>query len=263
MLHYQPQFDLSTGAIQGFEALLRWSNAELGPVSPKEFVPVAETTGLILPIGDWVLRAACAQMKAWRDAGLANGMRIAVNVSGLQFAQHNFTESVAAAIHESGLPPACVELEITESMVMRDEDWANATLAKLKALGVLVAIDDFGTGYSSLSRLRELSVDRLKIDQSFVKGMQSNGENRALVSAIINMARALGVGVIAEGVEDFAQLLQLQDEKCGAAQGFLLGRPAAAVDAEALMRGLAETRDMGRTARLHKTIEWPQTVNLE
>ena len=260
-LHYQPQFDLSTGAIQGFEALLRWSNAELGPVSPKEFIPVAETTGLILPIGEWVLRAACAQMKAWLDAGLASGMRVAVNVSGLQFAQHNFPELVAAVIHESGLPPACVELEITESMVMRDEDWANHILAKLKALGVLVAIDDFGTGYSSLSRLRELSVDRLKIDQSFVKGMQSNGESQALVSAIIRMAGALGVGVVAEGVEDFAQLLLLQDEKCGAAQGFLLGRPLAAVDAEALMKGLAETRDMGRTARLHKTIEWPQTAN--
>ena len=260
VLQYQPQFDLSTGAIQGFEALLRWSNAELGPISPKEFIPVAEATGLILPIGEWVLRTACRQMKEWHDAGLASDARVSVNISGLQFAQRTFPDFVATAIRESGLPPKCLELEITESLVMHDEDWARQTLAKLKALGAMVVIDDFGTGYSSLSRLSELSVDRLKIDQSFVKGMQSNGESRALVSAIIKMAEALGVGVVAEGVEDFTQLLLLQDDKCGAAQGFLLGRPLTVADAEALMRGLAATQELGRTARLHKTIEWPQTA---
>jgi diguanylate cyclase (GGDEF)-like protein len=260
-LHYQPQFDLATGAIQGFEALLRWSNADLGPVSPVEFIPVAETTGLILPIGEWVLRTACGQMRAWRDAGLAGDARMSVNVSGMQFAQRNFADFVAEVIDESGLPPACLELEITESMLMRDEHFVDETLAKLKALGVQLAIDDFGTGYSSLSRLRELSVDRLKIDKSFVKGLQSESENHALVSGIIKMAEALGLEVVAEGVEDFAQLLLLQDKKCDAAQGFLLGKPLSVPDVEAMLKGLTETREMGRTARLQKTIDWPQAAN--
>jgi diguanylate cyclase (GGDEF)-like protein len=254
-LHYQPQFDLGTGALSGLEALLRWSNNTLGSVPPGDFIPVAEETGLILPIGEWVLRTACAQMKAWRDEGFVVG-HIAVNVSGRQFSQRDFPTLVATVLRDTGLPAECLELEITESLVMQDERWAQRVLAELKQIGVSLAIDDFGTGYSSLGRLREFAVDRLKIDRSFVHDLQANADDRALVTAIIKMAHALGLGVVAEGIEEFNQLLHLQDEQCNQAQGFLLSKPLPAHEAKALLARLAETsQDAGRTTRIRKIIQ--------
>jgi len=250
-LHYQPQVQLGTGLVSGFEALLRWSNTDLGSVPPADFIPVAEETGLILEIGEWVLRTACAQAKAWNDEGLLSGS-IAVNVSIVQLAQPDFPELVAAVLRDTGLDPAHLELEVTESLVMQDEANAEQLFAKFKRIGVSIAIDDFGTGYSNFSRLRELSVDRLKIDGSFVNRIHSNTDDRALVVAMIKMAQTLGLGVVAEGVEDFSQLLLLQDEHCDQAQGFLLSRPLPVADARAFLVRLAESKETSRTHRLRK-----------
>src|ERR1700681_142167 len=217
-LHYQPQVHLGSGVVSGLEALLRWTNVELGSVPPVDFIPIAEETGMILPIGEWVLRTACSQAKAWHDEGLKAG-RVSVNVSSIQLAQRNFASVVATVLRETGLPPELLELEITESLVMQDEARAERIFAELKKIGVSVAIDDFGTGYSNFQRLRGLSVDRLKIDRSFVHRMHSDPDDRALVSAMIKMAQTIGIEVIAEGVEDFSQLLHLQEEHCDQAQG--------------------------------------------
>ena len=248
-VHYQPQFDLGTGRIAGMEALLRWNNPELGSVSPAEFVPLAEETGLILPIGEWVLRTACRQVREWHEAGLPAG-RVAVNVSPVQFSQREFRGMVAQILQETGLEPALLELEITESLMMRDEEWTKQLLADLRALGVSVAIDDFGIGYSNLRRLSEFSVSRLKIDRSLVQDVESLGRNTAIVTAMVSMARALGLDVVAEGVENFDQLLQLQDQQCNEVQGFLLSRPLPAGDAEQLLERLANSTAATRTLRL-------------
>jgi diguanylate cyclase (GGDEF)-like protein len=250
-LHYQPQVNLGSGLVSGLEALLRWTNAELGSVPPVDFIPIAEETGLILPIGEWVLRTACKQAKAWHDEGLQAG-RIAVNVSSTQLAQRNFASMVATVLRDTGLPPELLELEVTESLVMQDEVRAQQIFAELKQIGVSIAIDDFGTGYSNFGRLRGLSVDRLKIDRSFVNGMHNNPDDRALVSAMIKMAQTIGIEVIAEGVEDFSQLLQLQDEHCDQAQGFLLSRPLPVADAREFLKRLTESEETGRTVRLRK-----------
>jgi diguanylate cyclase len=247
-LQFQPQFDLSTGHISSMEALLRWNNAELGAVPPLEFIPIAEETGLILPIGEWVLRAACAQAKAWHDEDLTV-VRIAVNVSALQLSQRGFPELVRAALRDTGLRPELLELEITESAIMQNEAWTEEVLKALKEIGVKIAIDDFGTGYSSFSRLKEFPIDRLKIDRSFVKHVHNNGEDHAIASAIIAMAKTLQIEVVAEGVEDFAQLMVLQDERCTLAQGFLLGHPLPPAEARLLLRRLADNADGTR-------IEW-------
>jgi EAL domain-containing protein (putative c-di-GMP-specific phosphodiesterase class I) len=230
-LHYQPQFDLGTGRIAGMEALLRWNNPEIGSVSPAEFVPLAEETGLILPIGEWVLRTACRQMHEWHQAGLPAG-RVAVNVSPVQFSQREYRDIVAQILHETKLKPSLLELEITESLLMRDEEWTKQLLAELRALGISVAIDDFGIGYSNLRRLSEFPVSRLKIDRSLVQDVERLGRNTAIVTAMVSMARALGLDVVAEGVENFDQLLQLQDQQCNEVQGFLLSRPLPAGEAE-------------------------------
>jgi diguanylate cyclase (GGDEF)-like protein len=250
-LHYQPEVHLGSGIVSGLEALLRWTNVELGSVPPVDFIPIAEETGMILPIGEWVLRTACGQAKAWHDEGLQAG-RIAVNVSSVQLAQQNFASVVAAVLRETGLAPELLELEITESLVMQDEARTQRIFAELKQIGVSIAIDDFGTGYSNFGRLRGLSVDRLKIDRSFVHRMHSDPDDRALVSAMIKMAQTIGIEVIAEGVEDFSQLLKLQDEHCDQAQGFLLSRPLPAADARVFLKRLAENQETGRTARLRK-----------
>jgi diguanylate cyclase (GGDEF)-like protein len=250
-LHYQPQVDLGSGLVSGLEALLRWTNVELGSVSPVDFIPIAEETGLILPIGEWVLRTACSQAKAWHDEGLKAG-HVAVNVSSTQLAQRNFVSIVATVLRETGLPPELLELEITESLVMQDEASAERIFAELKQLGVSIAIDDFGTGYSNFGRLRELSVDRLKIDRSFVNRMHSDPDDHALVSAMIKMAQTIGIGVVAEGVEDFSQLLHLQDERCNHAQGFLLSRPLPAAEARKFLQRLAACQETSRTVRLRK-----------
>jgi diguanylate cyclase (GGDEF)-like protein len=252
-LHYQPQFDVRTGGVSGMEALLRWTNEELGVVPPTEFIPVAEETGLILSIGEWVLRTACAQTKVWVDEGLPV-TRMAVNVSGQQFVLKDFPRLVADIIKESGIEPSMLELEITESVVMKDEAWAETALAQLKELGVMLAIDDFGTGYSSFGRLRHFAVDRLKIDRSFMTSLIDCSDDRAIAAAIIAMSRSMRISVTAEGVESFPQLLFLQEHDCHEAQGFLFSRALPALDAEKLLRRAAETTAGTRTQRLRSLI---------
>jgi len=248
-LHYQPQFNLGTGRISGLEALLRWSNAELGVISPDEFIPLAEETGLIEPIGAWVLQTACRQFREWQDLGLAPG-RIAVNVSARQFSGEQFCAQVEQTLRESGLAPSCLELEVTESLMMKDEAHTAQMLTQLRNIGVSIAIDDFGMGYSSLGRLSELSVNRLKIDRSFVQSADSLGRNATIVTAIVAMARALGVEVVAEGVENFSQLLHLQDQQCNEAQGFLLSKPLHVAEATELLERLEASTATSRTMRL-------------
>jgi diguanylate cyclase (GGDEF)-like protein len=252
-LHYQPQFDVSTGSVSGMEALLRWTNDELGVVPPAEFIPVAEETGLILGIGEWVLRSACQQAKKWLDEGLPV-TRMAVNVSGQQFILKDFPQLVAAIIKETGIEASMLELEITESVVMKDEAWAEQALAQLKQQGVMLAIDDFGTGYSSFGRLRHFAVDRLKIDRSFMTSLIDCSDDRAIAAAIIAMSRSLRINVTAEGVESFPQLLFLQEHDCHEAQGFLFSRALPAEDALKLLRRAAEATTGSRTQKLRSLI---------
>ncbi|HXO65246.1 MAG TPA: EAL domain-containing protein [Steroidobacteraceae bacterium] len=252
-LQYQPQFDVRTGSISGLEALLRWTNPDLGAVSPAEFIPVAEETGLILGIGTWALRNACRQAVAWHTEGLPVG-RMAVNVSGRQFARAEFPREVAAILKETGLNPSMLELEITESVVMADEAWAEKAINQLKQLGISLAIDDFGTGYSSFGRLRHFAVDRLKIDRSFVTSIAEGNDDRAIAAAIIAMSRSMRISVTAEGVENFPQLTFLQEQQCQDAQGFLLSRPLQADAAHELLRRVNEIGDASRTQRLRALI---------
>ena len=250
-LQYQPQFELASGRLSGLEALLRWTHPELGSVSPLEFIEIAEQTGLIVPIGEWVLRNACAQARQWCDQGLQFG-QIAINVSGSQFLQRDFPELVSRVLSETGLEPRFIELEITETVVMRDEAWAQTALASLRAVGVILAIDDFGVGYSSLGRLRHLAVDRLKVDRSFVSNLGSEARDRSIASAIIKMSRSLGISVVAEGVETFDQLLYLQEQECESAQGYLFSRPLPIAAAEALLRRAAEGTNLTPTVQLRR-----------
>src|SRR6266478_1225203 len=252
-LLYQPQFDVRTASVSGMEALLCWTSAELGVVSSSEFLPVAEETGLILPIGAWVLRSACLQAKTWRAEGLPV-QRIAVNVSGRQFALAEYPAQVAAILRETGLDPAMLELEISESVVMADEARAERTVHQLKQLGVSLAIDDFATGYSYFSRLRNLAVDRLKIGRSFVTSITEGGDDRAIASAIIAMSRSMRINVTAEGVDNFPQLAFLQEQDCQDAQGFLLSGPLQAEEARALLKRSGEFGDGSRSQRFKALI---------
>ncbi|MDH4390521.1 MAG: EAL domain-containing protein [Aquabacterium sp.] len=218
-LHYQPQIDLKTGNVVGAEALIRWRDPELGEVSPGQFIPVAEDTGFIIAIGDWVLEQAVRQAARWRDAGLA--MPVSVNVSALQFQQADFIDRVAAVLREHRLAGALLELELTESILVHDADEALARLSQLSQLGVRLAIDDFGTGYSSLAYLKRFPIDRLKIDRSFVKGLPADESDGAIVRAIVQLAQALAMQVIAEGVETEPQRAFLLELGCDEFQGFL------------------------------------------
>lgn len=252
-VHYQPLFDVDNGTLAGFEALLRWTNPELGMVAPAEFIPIAEETGLIGELGAWVLRTACVQARAWREQGLPP-VRLAVNVSSQQFASREFPQLVAAIVRESGIDPSYLELEITESVLMKDEAWAKQAFDLLKSIGVSLAIDDFGTGYLSLGRLRHLPVDRLKIDKSFVTNVIDCAEDRGIVMAIIAMASSLSMQVTAEGVENLRQLMFLQENRCQEAQGFLFSRAVPPEDAGALLRRAADTADGSRSTRLRSLI---------
>ena len=223
-LHYQPKVRLATGAITGAEALIRWTHPTRGPVSPANFIPVAEDCGLILPIGQWVLREACKQARAWLDAGLPLGT-IAVNISSMEFRDDNFLESVFATLSETGLDPKSLELELTESVLMKRAESAASVLKTLRARGVQIAVDDFGTGYSSLSYLRKFPIDALKIDQSFVRQITSAPDDTTIVTAVISMGRSLKLRVVAEGVETQEELAFLQARLCDEAQGYYLGRP--------------------------------------
>jgi diguanylate cyclase (GGDEF)-like protein len=253
-LLYQPQFDVVSGAVSGVEALLRWNNDQLGCVAPADFIPVAEETGLIVAIGDWVMRQACRQARKWRDEGLPV-VRMAVNVSARQFAMDEFPSMVEAIIKETGIEASMLELEITESVVMQDQESAERTFARLKALGVSLAIDDFGTGYSSFARLRHFSVNRLKIDRSFVTNLVDGTDDRAITAAIIAMSQSLRISVTAEGVETFPQLVFLQQQACHDAQGYFFSRPLTPEDAGELLRRAAATADSSNSARLRALIE--------
>ncbi|WP_025917195.1 EAL domain-containing protein [Herminiimonas sp. CN] len=235
LLHYQPQVDLHTGLIVGMEALIRWSHPTRGLVSPANFINLAEETGLIVPIGDWVMRTACRQNKAWQRAGHAP-LRVAVNLSAAQFAQHDLVQSITAALEDAGLEPQYLEIELTESLVMTDVARTIGVLQELKTLGVHLSIDDFGTGYSSLSYLKRFPINVLKIDQSFVRDITVNPDDAAIVASIISLAHSLRLDVIAEGVETEDQLAFLWRNGCDQIQGYYFSRPVPGEAAEKLLR---------------------------
>jgi len=234
MLFYQPQVDLTTGRMVGMEALLRWEISDLGMMPPSEFIPVAEETGLIVPLGEWVLRTACAQNKAWQKAGYAP-MAVSVNLSGRQFHHQNLVEKIASALLAANLDPRWLDLEITETYAMQDADFSQSILTELKHMGVHISLDDFGTGYSSLSHLKNFPIDTLKIDRSFVKDLATDPKEEAIVSAIIVLAHSLGMDVVAEGVETVEELTIVRKHHCDKMQGFLFSRPVPVKDFETLL----------------------------
>jgi diguanylate cyclase (GGDEF)-like protein/PAS domain S-box-containing protein len=235
VVHYQPQVDLYSGSIIGMEALLRWQHPEMGLVGPSTFIPLAEETGLIIPIGEWVLRTACARLQAWIDAGLPK-VRMAVNLSSRQFNQKNLAEVIASALRDTGLDPNCLELELTESLIMQDAEAAIVVLHKIKALGVQFSIDDFGTGYSSLSYLKRFPIDRIKIDQSFVRNITTDPEDAAVSQAIISLSHSLNMKTVAEGVETIEQQEFLRSRQCDEIQGFYFSRAVPAHEMELLLK---------------------------
>jgi EAL domain-containing protein (putative c-di-GMP-specific phosphodiesterase class I) len=240
-LQYQPIVNLKTGEISGAEALLRWSHPTRGPVSPGQFIPVAEDCGLILPIGNWVLREACKQARAWADAGLPLGT-IAVNISAIEFRDEHFLEGVFGILKDTGLDPRSLELELTESVLMKRAESTESILKALRARGVQVAVDDFGTGYSSLSYLRRFPIDALKIDQSFVRQITTAPDETTIVTAVISMGRSLKLRVVAEGVETHEELMFLQAHQCDEAQGYFFSRPLPPEKfAKLLETGISET----------------------
>jgi diguanylate cyclase (GGDEF)-like protein len=224
VLHYQPQINMGSGALIGAEALIRWEHPELGMIPPGRFIPIAEETGLIIEIGDWVLHEACREAARWRRAGMFEPV-VAVNLSALQFKRGNIESSVLHALQESGIEPDMLELELTESILIQDTENVLATVQRLKLMGVKLSIDDFGTGYSSLSYLKRFKVDKLKIDQSFVRDLANNADDAAIVRAVIQMARSLGLQTIAEGVENERALELLRLYHCDEAQGYFISRP--------------------------------------
>jgi diguanylate cyclase (GGDEF)-like protein/PAS domain S-box-containing protein len=230
-LHYQPQFDCAHGMLTGLEALLRWDHPEHGPISPAEFIPLAEEIGLVGALGDWVLDHACRQMDEWRSAGFED-VRMAVNLSARQFAEGRLYQQVTAVLERYGLDASCLELELTESILLQDVEETMETLAALKELGVHIAVDDFGTGYSSLNYLKDFPIDTLKIDRSFIHAMRAGSRDARLAQAIVAMGQSLQLRVIAEGVETDEQLDLLKGFGCDEVQGYLLGRPMPAGDVE-------------------------------
>jgi EAL domain-containing protein (putative c-di-GMP-specific phosphodiesterase class I) len=226
-LVYQPQMDLASGTLVGAEALVRWTHPELGPISPGEFIPVAESNGLILAIGEWVLHAAAQQAARWHAMGW-HQWHVGVNVSAVQFRHGNLPEMVRTVLENEHLPPDMLELELTEGVAMHNPQQVSATMAELAQLGVHMAMDDFGTGYSSLSYLKRYQVSKLKIDQSFVRDIASDVDDRAIVKAIISMAHSLGLCTIAEGVETQEQIDFLRREGCAQIQGYWLSKPLSA-----------------------------------
>jgi len=238
VLHYQPQVDLRTGRVFAVEALIRWNHPTQGMLSPINFIPMAEETGLVTPIGDWVLHEACRQNKAWQDAGLPP-MTVCVNVSARQFKDKSLVGRVVSALHDSGLEAKYLELELTESVIMLDVEQAVAMMSALQGLGVHLSIDDFGTGYSSLSALKNFPVVRLKIDKSFINDLATNDNDKAVASAVISLAKKLNLRVIAEGVETDEQLAFLRENNCDEMQGYHFSRPIGARELEAFLAARA------------------------
>jgi diguanylate cyclase (GGDEF)-like protein/PAS domain S-box-containing protein len=237
-LVYQPQMDIASGRITGLEALLRWQHSELGLVPPNKFIRIAENSGLIAPIGEWVLRTACAQARKWQDEGLP-AVTVAVNVSAVQFRQENFCEFVRRVLHETGLAAQYLELELTESLLLSSADLTLSLLRKLKSTGVMLSIDDFGTGYSSFGYLRQFQVNKLKIDRTFIRDVAVNPDDAAVTAAIISMAKSLRLKVIAEGVEHEAQMSFLRKNHCDEIQGYYFSKPLSVDEVADKLRGTA------------------------
>ena len=234
LVYYQPQISMNTGKILGAEALVRWKHHEKGLIPPTEFIPVAEKTGFIIPLGEWILQTACKQIQAWKNDGFS-GLRVAVNLSPRQFHQPDLSSRVAQILEKIGLEPSSLELELTESLMVEDVSSAIATLTQLKNLGISLAIDDFGTGYSSLSYLTQYPFDALKIDRSFVRNITDDCKNAAIVKAIIEMAHSLRLEVIAEGVETETEKDFLWRSECDVMQGYFFSPPLSAADFEKLL----------------------------
>lgn len=235
VVYYQPQINLVTGQVIGIEALVRWQHPHLGMISPGKFIPIAEEAGLIVPLGEWVLKTACSQIKKWHDAGFST-LRLAVNISAYQFKQQNFVDMITRVLKETSLGPHSLEIELTEGVIMQINEQIITTLYKLKAVGIQFTIDDFGTGYSSLGYLKRFPVDALKIDQSFIQDITTNPDDVAIVKAIIAIAESLKLRVIAEGVETHEQVAVLQKLCCNNIQGYVYSRPLPAPDLEHLLR---------------------------
>jgi EAL domain-containing protein (putative c-di-GMP-specific phosphodiesterase class I)/CheY-like chemotaxis protein/GGDEF domain-containing protein len=235
-VHYQPRVKVPSRRIVGMEALVRWHHPTLGLISPAQFIPLAEESGLITPIGEWVLTEACHRNRRWQELGLPP-VRVSVNLSAVQFRKADLYETVCRILKETGLPSESLELELTESLLMSDPKAAIATLRRLKGAGIHLSIDDFGTGYSSLSYLKRFPIDALKIDQSFVRDVTTNPDDAAITTAIILLGHSLKLNVVAEGVESESQLSFLQVLRCNEVQGFLFGRPVPADQAEAILEG--------------------------
>jgi diguanylate cyclase (GGDEF)-like protein len=255
ILHYQPQVDLRTGKIAGLEALIRWLHPKLGMVPPGQFIPLSEETGLIIPIGAWVIRTACQQQATWTEKGYGS-LRVAVNLSAKQFLQQNLVQMIAAVLNDTGIDPSCLEIELTESCVMKDVERSIEVLYGIKSLGVKLSIDDFGTGYSSLSYLKRLPIDVLKIDQSFVRDITVDKDGAAISKAIISLAHSLGLTVIAEGVETEAQCDFLGKNACDEMQGFFFSRGLAAQDLEVLLR---DARCLPQHLVYGSNVNWSQS----
>jgi EAL domain-containing protein (putative c-di-GMP-specific phosphodiesterase class I) len=224
VLHYQPKLSRQTGAIRGVEALIRWRHPQTGLMPPAQFIPVAEESGLIVPIGRWVLREACRQARAWQDAGIAP-LTVAVNISSVELRAKGFIAGLRASLTETGLDPDRLELELTETFLMQDSLATAAVLEAIRNLGVRLALDDFGTGFSCLSYLKRFPIDTLKIDRSFVRDLATDADNAGIVKAVINMGKSLHMRVVAEGVETREQLLFLQEHSCSDGQGYYFAHP--------------------------------------
>jgi len=257
-LVFQPEFDLRTGNVSCWEALIRWKHPDLGLISPDKFIHVAETNGMIIPIGEWVLRTACLHARSWHDRG--NHIPVAVNVSAVQFRQAGFCDMVKDVLDQSGLDPEFLELEITESLLLATEDMRFEVLGRLKTLGVRLALDDFGTGFSNLSYLKQLPVSKLKIDRSFISDLQHNPNDEAIAAAIIQMAKCLNLKVTAEGVENENQLRVLRAHGCDDVQGFLFSKPLRPDQMDFSNRkssALFEILSMGAADSIHRSITTP------
>jgi EAL domain-containing protein (putative c-di-GMP-specific phosphodiesterase class I) len=235
-LVYQPQMDIVSGKIIGLEALLRWQHSELGLVPPDKFIRIAENCGLIVPIGEWVLRTACSQARKWQEDGLPP-VKVAVNVSAVQFRRQGFSEQVGRVLHETGLAPQYLELELTETLLLANAEVNLSVIQELKAMGLTLAIDDFGTGYSSFSYLKQFRVSRLKIDRSFIQDVATNPDDAAITAAIISMAKSLKLKVIAEGVENEGQMSFLRANHCDEIQGYYFSKPLAVDKVADKLRG--------------------------
>ena len=235
VVFYQPKIDLRSGLIIGMEALLRWRHPEHGMIPPVQFIPVAERTGLIAPISDWMMREACRQTRAWAEAGIAD-LRVAVNLSTVQFRRQSVIGSITAILEDTGFDPEKLEIEVTESVLLGDDDMVTETFSWLKAIGIPIAIDDFGTGYSSLSYLMRFAADTVKIDASFIKNLHESQDGATITRAIISLAHSLNMKVVAEGVELPQHVMFLSEESCDIGQGFLFSRPIPAAEFEQLLR---------------------------